>query len=245
MSEQISYNRSGGYGIGFWYWDFDVDLEDLSEGKGRKAITITEVHDTYGTSFKQYYGIERSYRLPDGAKVSALEEIIEDIVNRAEELTAGFSTEWINGNWKAAWNTEVEGCENALAFWERLGEDLSEIDCVQIWNLSDMDWWNYEDIIQAGFDYKNPDSSILEQFYVGDEDTQYINYKSGAEILANKIRDKIVDAAYDAGGNESEEKVESCIKRIMDLGYTRDQAISEMTLNQDEAYPIEFKSVLV
>lgn len=190
----------GGFGTGFWKWSLDVDLEALKDGKGAEAISVEQNHDTAGMSFRQYHGIVKSYPLPAGVKTEALKPVIAGIVERAEELTAGFSTRW-DGDWKAVWENS-EGADDAVYYWdEQLAYTLQDLDCVQTYDLSDSDNRSYvlDNLRQvaaeewAGITALSKDEmverleALLNESYQDDEDYSYIGFTQAAEEFADYI----------------------------------------------------------
>lgn len=148
---ETALTTEGGYGSGFWTWSIDFDLAALKDGKGEDAISVSSNHDTSGMSFSQYHGITRSYKLPDGVKVSAVQELIDDVVSRAEELTEGFAEEWNGSNHVGRWTFENEDDDHndASQFWDEL--NIEDLDCLMHYDLSDGD--NVDFVTQAVKDH--------------------------------------------------------------------------------------------
>ncbi len=110
---------SGGYGTGFWRNELRIDLEKLQRGDVSAFCVIEDIHDTSGMSFDEYHGLDQNYKLPNGVKTDAIIELAAEIFARREDLTAGFENEWDGNNWRARWDSDVEGADAAQEYWER------------------------------------------------------------------------------------------------------------------------------
>ena len=188
---------SGDYGQGFWHNELVVDLEELAGGNMEGAFALIEdIHDTAGQSFRAYYGIDHHATLPDGVSVDAIAQLCADIFARREELTAGFAAEWDNGDYKADWGDDADGSEAAQAFWEDFGQKVGDLTCAQVYDLADRDNTPY--IIEA---LESGDTdltgmaegdilSLLEESYVSDSDTLYVNYGWASDRIAEYVSER-------------------------------------------------------
>lgn len=192
----------GCYGSGFWTWSIDFDLDALKDGKGEDAISVTSNHDTAGMSFSQYHGITRSYKLPDGVKVSAVQALIDDILARAEELTEGFSVEWNGNNHVGRWTFEDENDEynDASMFWDELQDSIAELDSLMHYDLSEGDNVGFaEQAIKDHADFAtlatlegdDLEARIVEMFddiYDAESDEWiYTGHSDAAQEIANRL----------------------------------------------------------
>ena len=203
----------GGYGSGFFYNYLTVDLEELAAGNLAKAFSVDSAHDTAGTSFREYHGIDRTAKLPDGAIADAIRSLCEGIAQRAEELTKGFSVEWVNGNERAVWHDE-DGDEltneNAVDgygfsgngdYWlaGQFAQDVADLDCAQTYDLtySDNCPFVYENVKNdARFSTIESESdveAILHDYYFDDSEWAYIGFSQAATDILEKIQEERAD----------------------------------------------------
>ena len=185
----------GEYGSGFWTWSISFDLEDLKAGKGEDAISVSRDHDTAGMSFSQYHQITRSYKLPDGVKVSAVQALIDDIVERAEELTEGFDAEWNGSNHVGRWTFENEDDEynDASMFWDEL--NIEDLDCLMPYDL------NYdenvpfviENIKELGVEMNNleeVEKALYEAYEDAGGDYIFTNFSAAAATIWERLQEE-------------------------------------------------------
>lgn len=200
--------NSGNYNGGFFRNELLIDLEELAGG-GLISVgafhILKDIHDTAGTSFREYYGIDYACKLPDGAKGSAIADVCLTIWNRRQELTAGFSVEWVNGNEKGEWDDDTEGSDQAHDWWS----DADQNDCfatlvgdmvtAEVYDMScDTDTVStFYAAIHAATEEMNPEDvtaesiqEILETTYVSDSDTQYTGYADAAKEMFSRWQDE-------------------------------------------------------
>lgn len=186
---------SGDHSQGFWHNEIEIDLEELQSGNMEGAFSVVkDIHDTAGTSFRQYYGIDIAVELPDGVTASAIAALCEGIWERREELTAGFSVEWINGNNKAVWDGETEGAEDAQQYWaDAFPGEVQELDCMQVYDLADSENVPFvmEGIAHLIEDKTTADKAsvlaAIEEVYARENDeVKFTNYDEAAEEIVER-----------------------------------------------------------
>lgn len=205
----------GGFGCGFWEWFINIDLEDLKSGKGEDAISVYQSHDTAGTSFDVYHGIAREYSLPDGVEVWAVKELIDSIVDRADELTEGFEVYWNGNNHIGRFQFSYEDDDfdhlpsfKAFQFWEELPETLEDLHTVDmVYDLSYSENLNYvlramlsihplEVLPNDDDELKQFVNEYIENHYGDDEsdsETYYINQANAVDELVDLVKEKRID----------------------------------------------------
>ena len=116
-----------------WSYEFSVDLEHLQDGNIDKTFRVDDVHESQnGMSGRQYHGIVKTYRLPDGVAVSEIVDLCTSIWDSREELTDGLSVVWDGNDWVSRW-------ENGLPdFWAYdLQNQVYDLVCQESYDLSD------------------------------------------------------------------------------------------------------------
>lgn len=194
IDEDAALTGSGNYSTGFWHNELCVDLEKLALNDLDAFSVVEDIHDTAGTSFREYYGIDRAATLPDGVKTNAILDLCLQIWEQRAELTAGFSVEWVNGNEKAAWDEEVEGAEEAQEYWEdAFRSRVDDLDCAEVYDLSNDNNLSfvYENLCDAGYTPEQLRSkadvlAAIEACYEDDEDCLYTNAEDAAEAIAER-----------------------------------------------------------
>lgn len=188
---------SGDYSQGFWHNEIVVDLEELADGNMEKAFSlIADIHDTAGTSFREYYGIDVNVKLMDGVRVESLAELCAQIWEKREQLTAGFSVEWENGNERACWtvNDDDNSVEEAEDYWcSKFEMEVQDLPCAEVYDLADHE--NLSFVIDAlrenTDDLESMDAqavkSLLYEIYSDNHDTLFQNYDISAERIVERI----------------------------------------------------------
>lgn len=193
-----------------------VDLEELQGGNLSEAFIFSrDLHDTVRwVGQREYNGIIISAVLPDAFTTSSLISFCEDIWNRRDELTSGFSVQWDGGNWSAHWlcdededegdeesegndETAWEAAQAAQTFWENFGDTtLEEVDAVEVYDLADCD--NISFVRQTLEEYY-PDVDltqadavrrVLDAHYASDLDTAYRRHTVAAHRIAQAAQEE-------------------------------------------------------
>lgn len=198
LEEGKVYSESGGYGSGFWHNELVVDLEELEQGNLDKAFhVISDIHDTAGMSFRQYHGLDVHAKLPNGVRASAIQEFCNDLAARAGELTAGFESYWDGSNWRAKWN-DVEGADDAAAFWADFQESVSELECEEVYDLAFGENLLYvREAINEGrsaeFESEAEVLAAIHEVYDDAGGYEFINFTEAAENIWQRIQDEKED----------------------------------------------------
>lgn len=196
------YAVEGGYGSGFFYHFLTVDLEELAAGNLDAAFTIdADVRDTNGQSFREYHGIDKSAKLPNGAEADSIRTLCENLAGRAAELAQGFSVEWDGSNQRAVWRDEdgdrCENFEHPGDYWtEQFYSDVADLTCTQIYDLSDTE--NKPFVLEAiraderfeGAQNADDIEAMIHDIYDDAAEYYYLGFAQAAEELWEQIKEQ-------------------------------------------------------
>lgn len=201
LNEDVYFNSGEN---GEWTNDLTVDLEELAAGNLDKAFSVDSVHNSNGTSFRIYHGIDKHAKIADGATREAIQELCNGLAAQADDLTKGFSVEWNGNNHVAVWRDEDGdklqfGCDDddypGEAYWDGpFTEAAGELDTVQVYDCSDSENLQYvREAIQDNTEIElSSEEKVLEavnELYDNGESGEY--YFVGQDQAARKIWEQI------------------------------------------------------
>jgi hypothetical protein len=181
--------ESGSFETGFFHNELVIDLEELQAGNLSAFALIKDVHDTAGTSFREHYGIDKCYKLPDGVDVSAIANFCANIFETRDTLTLGFSVKWDGSNQIAVWDDDTE---EVYAAWKTIGEQIGDLPAMEVYDLSESENLPFvkEAIFADGWTGKTQ-VEILERLYVvyptDNDSVIFTEYFTAAEKIAAEI----------------------------------------------------------